>query len=660
MQKEIIEFKAYLQRRYPGCSTTKHYMSDLAVFTRFTGDVPAKQVTVKTIDRFVQAQSEQGLKPATINRRLSSIASFFDYLIVEHQDDSWQNPVHHQRHSIRMGDHLPRDVSDNTVATLLAAIDDVRDSAMVWLMIGAGLRVGEVVQLHLEDLDSTGTTHMVRLRVLGKGQKERIVWLTHQVLTPIQAWLEIRPSTQCKRLFLNQHGRSLSVAGVQFRLKQHCRAAGVQLTPHQLRHTFARRLVENGMPVESLAKLLGHRQLKTTQRYIDGADPALRTDFFHAMERVSQITIPENSDNKPVSATMPPSLPASPQEEEGPKATLVLEELNHLIADLPLWLRPHLSDHTLRRAVRWTAHRLKPQMHHHLGTLGRMCRWLVQNRAWKQLDQLQRADVVAYVHHRQEVGIKPRSIGSELTVFRMFWRELLAEERVTNGSILQVKAPAAEELLPRYLTLIEYQRLLQVVQTETAQDRPKDRFNRAWFYLLAHAGLRLSEVRNLRLDDCDLVSRRLRVCAGKGNRDRVIPMTQQLAEAVQAYVLVREPAATNHLLVYKQAAVQAHLIPDRLKRWGMQAQITPMTPHRLRHTLATMLINQGMPIVSLQKLLGHQDINKTLIYARVHDETVKEQFTAAMNQIERIPADDWPIRLSELEAISVVHLTDSV
>ena len=73
-----------------------------------------------------------------------------------------------------------------------------------------------------------------------------------------------------------------------------------------------------------------------------------------------------------------------------------------------------------------------------------------------------------------------------------------------------------------------------------------------------------------------------------------------------------------------------------------------------------MLINQGMPIVSLQKLLGHQDINKTLIYARVHDETVKEQFTSAMNQIERIPADGWPIRMVELEAISVDHFTDSV
>jgi site-specific recombinase XerD len=660
VENEIIQFKAFLQRRYPGRSTAKHYMSDLAIFKQFVGDIPPKQVAVKTIDWFVQAQSDEGLKPATINRRLSTIASFFDYLIVEHEDDNWQNPVHHQRHSIRMGDHLPRDVSDGTATTLLAAIDDKRDAAMIWLMVGAGLRIGEVVQLQLEDLDAAGTTHMARLRVRGKGQKERVVWLTHDVLKHVQAWLETRPPAKCNAFFLNQHGQPLSVAGVQFRLKQHCQTAGVQLTAHQLRHTFARRLVENGMPVESLAKLLGHRQLKTTQRYIDGADPALRSDFFQAMERVSQLTATGNGDNNPVPGIMAPTPSSSVQEEEGPQTTLLLDQLSHLIDDLPLCLQSRLREHTLRRAARWTAHRRKPQLNHHLGTLGRMCRWLVQNRAWHQLDHLQRADLVAYVHHRQEVGVKPRSIGTELTVFRMFWRDLLAEERVTNGAILQVKAPAAEELLPRYLTLIEYQRLVQVVQAETAQDRPKDRFNRAWFYLLAHAGLRSSEVRNVRLEDCDLVSRRLRVQAGKGNRDRVIPMTRQLAEVLQAYLLVREPATSNHLLIYKQAAVKAHLIPDRLRRWGTKAHIEPMTPHRLRHTLATMLINQGMPIVSLQKLLGHQDINKTLIYARVHDETVKEQFATAMNQIERIPADDWPIRLAELEATTVKHLTDSV
>ncbi|MCP5014451.1 MAG: tyrosine-type recombinase/integrase, partial [Ketobacter sp.] len=71
-------------------------------------------------------------------------------------------------------------------------------------------------------------------------------------------------------------------------------------------------------------------------------------------------------------------------------------------------------------------------------------------------------------------------------------------------------------------------------------------------------------------------------------------------------------------------------------------------PHRLRHTLATFLINQEMPITSLQKFLGHQDINRTLIYARVHDETVRAQFAKAMAKIEGLVITDWPRQVEQL------------
>lgn len=299
---------------------------------------------------------------------------------------------------------------------------------------------------------------------------------------------------------------------------------------------------------------------------------------------------------------------------------------------------------------------MKTQTHYHFGLLCQIGRWLVTQRGWSELDQLQRSDLVAYVNARLEAGIKPRSIGSELTVFRMFWRDSLDQELVSNRAILQVKAPTAGDHLPRYLTEAEFQRLEQVILAETQAGEPEDLFNRAWFYLLAHSGLRLSELLNLRLDDCDCSGRRLRVRSGKGDRDRVIPMTEQLVAVVQDYLSVREPTPTDdHLLVYKGTAVKAHLIPDRLRRFGKKAQIDPMTPHRLRHTLATFLINAGMPITSLQKLLGHQDVNKTMIYARVHDETVQTQFASAMAQIERIPVVDWsmqqPAELVEFTAI---------
>jgi site-specific recombinase XerD len=402
---------------------------------------------------------------------------------------------------------------------------------------------------------------------------------------------------------------------------------------------------------------LGHNQLTTTQRYIDGVDPILRADFLQAIARIQIVSVPESA--------LPPDprgstfVPATKNAEERPNLNALLGELQHLAANLPDWLREPMTEHTLRRASRWPDHRLKAQLHMHFSSLCRIGRWLIQNRNWHQLDGLQRTDLVAYIHARQAEGWKPRSIATQLTIFRMFWRDLLAEERVSNGAVLQVKAPVADAPLPRYLTISEYQQLEKVVQQATAQNLPEDRFNQAWFYILAHAGLRLSEVRNLRLADCDLIGKRLRVCAGKGNRDRVIPMTEKLNHVLQTYLAVREPTSSNHLLIYRQSPVKGTLIPDRLERWGKEAGIQPMTPHRLRHTLATLLINQGMPIASLQKLLGHQDINKTMIYARVHDQTVKEQFSNAMNQIESIPVSGWAQQMIELKT-PVEQTFDSV
>ena len=596
------------------------------------------------------------MKATTINRRLCAISSLFELLISQAADDGWRNPVFWKRHSIRPGYRLPRDVSDETVVRLFTVITDRRDRAMFTLMVGAGLRVGEVVNLQLHDLHENDAAGPIRLRVCGKGDKERIVWLTTSVIHEVQNWLRERSPAPSPYLFLNQHERPLSVAGVQFRLKQYCERASVTLTCHQLRHTFARRLAEHKMPIESLAKVLGHRSLKTTQGYIDGADPTVRSDFLRAMDRLEglspQRTLPANE--LPATTTFGP-----PRSEERPNPAVLLARFEHLATDLPAWLQEELRQHTLRRIPRWQPHRAETHTQIHFSTLCRICRWLVANRDWQLLEHLQRADLAAYVFARQQAGLKPRTIATELAFFRMFWRDLLDLERVSNGAVMQVKAPAAGDHLPRYLTVAEFQHLEQIVLGETTADEPPNRFNRTWFYLLAHTGMRLSELLNLRLTDCDLHGKRLRVQSGKGNRDRVIPLTDHLVACLQAYLMVREPATTDHLLIYRNAVVRPDLISRRLRRFGQKAYIAPMSPHRLRHTLATFLVNQGMPIVSLQKLLGHQSIDKTMIYARVHDETVQIQFTSAMAQIESTAVADWPTQSTKL-ASHIVFVTQEI
>jgi site-specific recombinase XerD len=404
------------------------------------------------------------------------------------------------------------------------------------------------------------------------------------------------------------------------------------------------------MPIESLAKLLGHRSLKTTQLYIDGADPTVRHDFLNAIEKATTETT--------LSATHELGQSDRPTPDERLDPVAIVDPLSHLAADLPTWLHQAIRRYLISRISRWQAHQARLHAHNQFATLCRIGRWLVQQRHWSVLDQLQRADLKAYVAACQQRGLKPQSIGAELKLFRSFWRHLLDQEQVTNGALLLVKAPtSARDPLPRYLTPVEFQRLQKVLLAETAADSPQDRFDRAWFYLLAHAGLRRGELLNLRLSDCDLTAQRLRVQAGKGDRDRVLPMSQRLVTVLANYGAVRQPAASDHLLIQRAKPIGRFMIAYRLKRFGQKANIEALSPHRLRHTLATLLVNQGMPIVSLQKFLGHRDINKTLIYARVYDQTVCQQFAAAMAHIEGIPVADWPQQIEQLNPDIFISVT---
>ena len=635
MKTAIEHFKVYLERRYPGRSTSKHYLSDLSIFRDFVGDKSPREITPKVIDQFVQAQAQKGLQPSTLNRRLATLVSFFDFLITEAEDEQWLNPVHWKRHGSKRGQPLPRDLSEQTVEQLLSVIADKRDLALFSLMLKAGLRVGEVVQLHLADLYEPDAQGLSRLRVCGKGDKERVVWLTAEARQPLQHWLQVRPTSQCQKLFLNQHRHSLSVSGVQYRLKAYCQQAGVQLSCHQLRHTFARRLVEQALPVESLAKLLGHSNLQTTQLYIAGADPSLRHQFLQAM----QVPLVQLSPTPQPTHSLPS---VQSRAAKGLEPLAIVDKLAHLAQDLPEWLHQAIRVHTLRHIPRWQAHRLQHQAHNLFGTLCRMGRWIIEHGQWDALEQLRRVDLIAYLQSAQARGLKASSINTELKYLRGFWQELLAQERVTNGMLLLVKGPKEGEHLPRFLTVTEFQQLEQHLLAKTQADQAADRFEQAWFYLLAHAGLRIGEVLNLRLSDCDLRGQRLRVQAGKGDRDRVVPLSPHLGQVLGRYLAVREAGESDHLLLFRGKAVGRELLPARLRQWGRELQIVPLSPHRLRHTLATFLINQGMTITALQKFLGHQNLNTTHLYARVHDETVCQQVVAAMARLEAIAVSDWP------------------
>jgi len=146
-------------------------------------------------------------------------------------------------------------------------------------------------------------------------------------------------------------------------------------------------------------------------------------------------------------------------------------------------------------------------------------------------------------------------------------------------------------------------------------------------------GLRLGEAEELRLEDLDLPERRLTVRQGKGRKDRTVYLTATAVRALQGYLALRGMGPSSHVLLYHNKPVCKDLIRSRIKMAGERVGVK-VSPHRLRHTYATLLLNAGAPILTVQTILGHKHIDTTLAYARLYDGTVAADYYRAMAQVE--------------------------
>ena len=139
---------------------------------------------------------------------------------------------------------------------------------------------------------------------------------------------------------------------------------------------------------------------------------------------------------------------------------------------------------------------------------------------------------------------------------------------------------------------------------------------------------------DLRLEDLDLESRKLTVRRGKGLIDRTVYLTGSVIHVLRSYLGVRGMGPTDHVFLYRNQPICKGFISSRLKACGLQLGVK-VHPHRLRHTCATQLLNAGCRITSIQRFLGHKRLNTTLVYARVHDQTVADDYFMAMSSVER-------------------------
>jgi len=283
---EGARFLAYLRRRNRSPHTVDSYGRDLATFFAQVGKAPGA-VRPQDVAGYIEGQQAAGHKATTINRRLSAVRQLYAYLRDE-EGLALEPPVR-DTHYLKLPRPLPRFLSDAEVNRLFALIQDGRDRALFTLLLRCGLRVAEVVQLQLQDVDLAGQRLIVRQ---GKGRKDRLVYLSLDALLALRGYLAQRADEPCSLVFLVQKGpgagQGLSVRGVQKRLEYYARQAGLEVSSHCLRHTFATQMLEAGADLPTIQALLGHAQMATTQRYAQVSDQRVRGDYFAAMSKVIQ------------------------------------------------------------------------------------------------------------------------------------------------------------------------------------------------------------------------------------------------------------------------------------------------------------------------------------------------------------------------------------
>jgi site-specific recombinase XerD len=308
-------------------------------------------------------------------------------------------------------------------------------------------------------------------------------------------------------------------------------------------------------------------------------------------------------------------------------------------AGLPAWVVSDLDRYQRLLQRNWRTARLEQNIHRFWCGHLRMWRFFVEEKKVQELADLKRQHVMDYVDHRLGQGYSVTGVNNDLRNFHAFMVFLQEEGYSVPLALQRIPGLKEPEPLPRYLTDEQVRKLREEVERNVQEatlgsHRRLALLVRAAFYLLWQAGMRCGEVEELRLEDLDFPQKRLSVRDGKGRQDHTVYLTETVIHALQEYLKVRGQGSGDHVFLYRNAPLKRDLIRDRIKRAGRNVGVR-VFPHRLRHTCATQLLNAGCRVTSIQRFLGHKKLSSTMIYARAHDQTVAEDYFAAMERVEQ-------------------------
>ena len=287
-------FKQYLYAEDTSRNTTSAYLSDLSRFLNWYIQTIASfdldGVTPTDIRDYPEHLQEKAppLAPATINRRLAALRRFFSW--TKENGYTENQPIERLR-NVETTDHGPKSLDRKQWHRLQRGVEQakgnrgVRDRCIVLLLYHTGLRVGELAALLLSDLTLGERSGHVQVR-RGKGNKSRKVPLNAEARSAIREYLKVRPSNEGPSLLVGQRGEPLSAHAIYDVVVKYGHRAGLEdVTPHTLRHTFARALIASGAPLSDVVDLLGHSSLDTTRIYTKASETDLAAVVARLEER---------------------------------------------------------------------------------------------------------------------------------------------------------------------------------------------------------------------------------------------------------------------------------------------------------------------------------------------------------------------------------------
>lgn len=256
----INEFTSYLTA-IKGYSTltAQAYQSDLYEFTKYMKEywpgIGWSGIVRQHIDEYITLSRKSGYAATTINRRLSAISELYKYMI--RQGYKVENPCLHETRA-KIQKRVPNTIDRKELNRAYENASG-KVKTMIGILATTGIRLQELLDLTIDSIDETRST----ITVLGKGAKGRTIYANPYLISRIKADANSTPRNETIYAYCQREARKL----IYEALKPYCTSK--QLSPHAIRHTYATAMADNGVPTATLAQILGHNSLNTTQIYID-------------------------------------------------------------------------------------------------------------------------------------------------------------------------------------------------------------------------------------------------------------------------------------------------------------------------------------------------------------------------------------------------------